>query len=331
MGKQRTTNKGHLLRSLFGIDTKPRKGLLALEWVVIIYALATLLLVFFCYTKMANPESMVAGRLRVIAMTALLWVVYRLVPCRFTLMLRVLIQMMLLGWWYPDTYEINRIFPNLDHYFAQADQWLFGFQPALVFCEHFPSKFFSSLMYFGYGAYFPLIALTTFWYFFCRYKDFQRCAFVITASFFTYYLIYDFLPVVGPTFYYKAVGLTDISRGVFPSLQDYFNTHTDCLPAPGDHDTIFYSFVEFARGQGERPTAAFPSSHVGIATVCLLFAISSRSNFLIPIAAVVYVLLVLSTVYIQAHYAVDAIAGLVSGALFFFVFMAVSRRLTATS
>src|SRR3712207_8724511 len=56
---------------------------------------------------------------------------------------------------------------------------------------------------------FPYTTLfrSTFFFFFRRYADFERCAFVILASFFAYYVVFDLLPVAGPTFYYKAVGL----------------------------------------------------------------------------------------------------------------------------
>ena len=40
-----------------------------------------------------------------------------------------------------------------------------------------------------------------------------------------------------------------------------------------------------------------------------------------------YVLLCFSTVYLQAHYAIDALAGLVSGTLLFAVLMWATRRL----
>ena len=39
-----------------------------------------------------------------------------------------------------------------------------------------------------------------------------------------------------------------------------------------------------------------------------------------------YILLCLATVYIQAHYAIDALAGLVTGALFYFVLMWVYKQ-----
>ena len=83
--------------------------------------------------------------------------------------------------------------------------------------------------------------------------------------------------------------------------------------------------VEDAKAAGERPTAAFPSSHVGISTVCMLLLWHVRSRKLLICLQPLYVFLCLATVYIQAHYAIDALAGLATGALFFALFMAVSR------
>ena len=47
-------------------------------------------------------------------MTFLLMYLYRLAPCKFSAFVRIAIQMSLLSYWYPDTFEFNRIFPNLD-------------------------------------------------------------------------------------------------------------------------------------------------------------------------------------------------------------------------
>ncbi|HEY9551878.1 MAG TPA: phosphatase PAP2 family protein [Prevotella sp.] len=315
----------NLLIDLFKIDTKPKRGILAFEWVVLAYMAFTLLVVLFAYTRLENPEAMVWGRLRVGAMTIALWGVYRLLPCKFTLFARVLLQMALLAWWYPDTYEINRLFPNLDHVFAQWEQSLFGFQPALVFAGSFPSVVMSELMHLGYASYYPMIAVVTFFFFFRRYADFERCAFVILASFFAYYVVFDLLPVAGPTFYYKAVGLDQIAKGVFPNVHDYFATHQDCLTTPGYANGLFYHLVEDAKAAGERPTAAFPSSHVGIATVCMLLVWHARNRRLLLLLLPLYLLLCFSTVYIQAHYAIDALAGLLSGMVFYFVFMRLYR------
>lgn len=317
----------NFIKQLFAIETKPRRGLMALEWLVIAYALFTLCIAMFMYTRLQNPDEMIWGRVRAMAMIGALWVVYRLVPCRLTRGVRVFAQMSLLAWWYPDTYEINRLLPNLDHVFCHWEQALFGFQPTLVFADNFSWNIVSELMSMGYASYYPMIALIIFFYFFRRYDEFERASFVMLASFFIYYLVFIFVPVAGPTFYYKAVGLGEIAKGVFPSVGDYFNLHQDCLPTPGYSDGFFYRLVEDAKAAGERPTAAFPSSHVGISTVCMLLAAHTRQRRLVWMLLPFYVFLCLATVYIQAHYAIDAIAGLFTGCVLYFGLMASTRNM----
>ena len=296
------------------------KGLLPFEWVVLAYILFTSAIVLFTSTKMANPEAMIWGRIRVGAMTIALWIVYRMLPCKLTMFMRVAAQMALLAWWYPDTFELNRLFPNLDHVLATWEQQIFGFQPALIFARTFSSPIISELMDCGYVSYFPMIATIILFYFFRRYDEFQRTVFVILASFFTYYVIFDLVPVVGPTFYYKAIGLHNAAQGVFPNVHNYFNLHQDCLPSPGYVQGFFYDLVEDAKAAGERPTAAFPSSHVGVATICMLFACQAKNRTLLLSLLPFYVFLCMATVYIQAHYAIDVVAGFITGVAFYFIF-----------
>lgn len=300
------------LKDIFKIEKKPKKGLMAFEWAVLAYMVLTLMLLLFTYTKVENPEPMLYGRLRIVAMTAALWAVYRMLPCRFTRFCRVLAQMALLSWWYPETYEFNRMFPNLDHVFAGYEQSLFGFQPSLVFAANCGNAVFSELMCMGYAVYYPLIALVTLFYFLWRYDRFARTSFIILASFFVYYIIYIFLPVAGPQYYYAAVGLGEIARGSFPDLGSYFATHQEALATPGWQDGFFYDMVRSAHDAGERPTAAFPSSHVGVSTILMILAWTSRSRRLFFGILPFYVLLCLSTVYIYAHYAIDVFAGWIS-------------------
>lgn len=313
------------MRDLFKIEAKPQRGLLALEWVMLAYLAFTLLMVFFTYTKVVNPEAMIWGRVRIIVVTLAMWGVYRMIPCKATKFARIAVQMALLSWWYPDTYELNRLLPNLDHVFAGIEQNLFGCQPALLFAKALPWTAVSELMDMGYASYYPMIALAAVYYFFWKYNEFERASFVIMASFFAYYVIFVLVPVAGPTFYYKAVGLDTVMSGVFPDIHDYFNTHTECLPSPGYTDGIFYQLVEDAKAAGERPTAAFPSSHVGISTVIMLLVWHTRNRRLFYCMLPFYCFLCMATVYIQAHYAIDAMAGLVSGIAFYFLFMFVSR------
>ena len=314
-----------VIKDYFKIDKNPKKGLMTLEWVMLEYMAITIITMLFTYTKLVNPEAMLWGRLRVLVMTIALWAVYRMIPCRITKMVRIIAQMALLAWWYPDTYEINRMFPNLDHIFAGWEQNLFGCQPALLFAKALPWAVVSELMSMGYFMYYPMIALVTFYYFFCRYYEAERAVFVMLSSFFIYYLIYIYVPVVGPTFYFDAVGISEITKGIFPALGDYFNTHTNCLPTPGYTDGIFYQLVEDAKNAGERPTAAFPSSHVGVSTICMLLVWHAGNRKMLYVMLPFYIFLCLATVYIQAHYLIDAIAGLISAVVIYFVLMAVSK------
>ena len=234
--------------------------------------------------------------------------------------------MLFLGSWYPDTYELNRMLPNLDHLFAGWEQAVFGCQPALLFAQRIPWGWFSELMCLGYVSYFPLMLIVYLYYFFKRYQEFQMTAFVILGSFFAYYVVFILLPVTGPQFYYLAVGTEKIAAGIFPNLGDWFLTHSERMAAPGWSDGFWYHMLDLTHDAGERPTAAFPSSHVGVTTVVMLLALRTRCKALIFTILPFYVLMCFSTVYIYAHYAIDAIAGLFTGILLYFLFVAIYKK-----
>ncbi len=314
------------IKNLFKIEKKPKKGLMALEWVMVAYLVLTLLYTFFLQTKLVNPEAMIWGRLRILVTTLLLWSVYRLLPCRLTRFIRVAVQFGLLAWWYPDTYELNRILPNFDHVFAQWDQDWFGCQPALLFSQQWSSPVYSEVLDIAYVAYFPMIFTVLFYYFLYQYQEFERASFIVLAGFFLFYAIYIVIPVAGPTFYYKTVGVKNIIAGIFPNVHDYFNYHQDCLPSPGYADGFGYHLLTDAHEAGERPTAAFPSSHVGITTMLMWLVLHIRQYKLFWWLLPLYLLLCLSTVYIQAHYLIDSLAGFVTGTIFYFALLVVSRN-----
>ena len=298
---------------------KRNKGLLAFEWVAMGYMVLTLVMMGFLWNRLPNRDSMLWLRAEFLVATLAAWLVYRWHPCRLFMFVRIMVQMVFLSWWYPDTYELNRVLPNLDHLFASAEQTVFGCQPSLLFSQAVPYGWFSELMCLGYVSYFPLMLIVYLYYFFQRYHEFQMTAFVMLTSFFVYYVVFILLPVTGPQFYYLAVGTEQIAAGVFPNLGDWFLTHSERMAAPGWSDGFFYHLLDLTHDAGERPTAAFPSSHVGITTVVMLLALRTRSLKLIFTILPFYVLMCFSTVYIYAHYAIDALAGLVTGVLLYYV------------
>lgn len=174
-----------------------------------------------------------------------------------------------------------------------------------------PWPWFSEAVHMGYFSYYPMIVTVMVFFFLYRNKSYEKASFVVLCSFFLYYLVYLVLPVAGPQFYFWAVSPDLIATGQYPPLGTYFNLHTDMLPSPGNPAGLFHRLVEQAQEMGERPTAAFPSSHIGI-TLILLLMVYPQSRRLFYILLPFSVLLAMATVYIQAHYLVDAIAGVLT-------------------
>ena len=144
--------------------------------------------------------------------------------------MRIVIQMSLLSYWYPDTFEFNRFFPNLDHVFATAEEFIFNGQPAIWFCHTFPHLIVSEAFNMGYFFYYPMMLIVALFYFIYKFEWFEKMSFVLVTSFFIYYLIYIFVPVAGPQFYFPAIGIDNVSKGIFPAIGDYFNHNQELLP-----------------------------------------------------------------------------------------------------
>ena len=293
---------------------------LAVEKLNIIYNLLTTLLIIVFFSRLHDPQGMLMGRFVIAFATFAVIYLYTKLPCKAMRFLRLVAQVALLSYWYPDTFEFNRIFPNLDHLFAAMDMNLFGCQPSLVFDQVCCGILWREAFNMGYWLYYPMIITVAIFYFFCRPKEVERCTFVIMASFFIFYLIYIFLPVAGPQFYFPVIGEELAAVGPYPEIGNYFDLHPEISIAQEGKGALFTELVGMAQSTGERPTAAFPSSHIGVSTVLMLLAFRAKKS-LAAIMFPVYVLLCCATVYIKAHYLVDAIAGLATGVLFYFATM----------
>lgn len=299
--------------NLFTLQKDDRHtGLVSVEYAGLVYNLITSILILILSDRMDNDAILLEQRFYIVVITFAMVYLYRIFPCKMVMLLRIVMQLAFLTYWYPDTYQFNRLFVNRDYWFASFEQWVFGCQPSLEFYKLLPQMFWSEAFNFGYFAYYFMIALVAFFYFFRRYAEFERTAFVLIASFFIYYLVFIALPVAGPQYYFKAIGVETAASGHFPPVGDYFQYHTEMLPNPGDGSGFFHQMVENSQEAGERPTAAFPSSHVGISTIVMLLAWRSKNRWLFFLLLPVYLLLCGATVYIQAHYLTDAICGFLS-------------------
>ncbi len=301
--------------NIFTKLSRRRSGFLGIEKIMLLYWGFTTLLLLLFWSELTAPLPMLVGRVLIVAGLALIVSVYRVYPNRATFLLRNVYQLGLLGFWYGDTYQFNKLFPNLDHLFASFEQTLFGCQPALVFPQTCSGLWWSEAFNLGYWAYYPMIAAVVLATFVKKYHRFEKTAFITLASFFLFYLIYIFLPVTGPQYYFQAIGIDQATAGIFSPVGDYFLHHNILLPK-ADYGGFFYHLVAQAQASGEFPTAAFPSSHVGVSTIMMILGwkVSARLFWLmLPF----YLLLCGATVYIQAHYLIDTIAGFFFGILIY--------------
>lgn len=303
---------------------------LAVEKLTLLYTFVTTLLIIIFYNRLSDPQEMFLGRFFILTGTFAIIYAYTKFPTPLMRVVRIVAQMSLLSYWYPETFEFNRIFPNLDHIFATADQVLFGCQPAVLFEQVCSGDVWREAFNLGYFSYYPMIVTAVFCYIFVRPKEVERCTFIIMSSFFIYYLIYMFLPVAGPQFYYPVIDADIVACGPFPEIGNYFNQHPEISIAQEGKGGLFTSLVNMAQASGERPTAAFPSSHIGVSTIIMLLTFRAKKGVFIVLFPL-YVLLCCATVYIKAHYLVDAIGGIASGIALYLLTAFIFDRYLETS
>ena len=290
----------------------------SVEKLTFIYILITFLIILFLRPEMKTCCKLLSVRLLIVFLIFGLayfnsiknWWVIRF--SRFAFVGALLI------YWYPETFDINRMIPNFDYLLADLEQKIFGFQPALAFSQMYPQRWFCELLNMGYFAYYPLIIVTSAYLYFKDRRYFEYFFFIVLFSFFCYYTLYILFPTAGPQFYFQAIGLDQVQAGVFPHVGYYFDKHQELL-TPAYNSGFFSQIVQNTQQVGERPTAAFPSSHVGISTLIFILILKNRRYIFFSMLFPIYLALVAATVYIQAHYVIDVIAGLVTSVLFYYL------------
>ncbi|MDO5665363.1 MAG: phosphatase PAP2 family protein [Bacteroidia bacterium] len=307
-------------KKLYNHNIRQEKNFFAIEVLTIVYAIITSFIVIALWSKLDNPASFLKVRIAVIIGITLIYLTSYLFKFKATTsFIRTILPIALLSYWYPETYEFNKVIPNLDYLFASLEQTIFGFQPALVFAERFSSKWVSEAFYMGYFFYFPMMLFIILYCYFYQRDKFNRLTFIFLSSFLLYYLLFILVPVAGPQFYFPVIGMESAKSGLFLNIDNYFYFNNELFPGPGYSDGIFYRLVKISQGMGEQPTAAFPSSHVGISTILMIWLWDNNKKIMFALFPV-YALLCGATVYIQAHYLIDVFAGWLSAFTFYYLF-----------
>ncbi|MBA3664835.1 MAG: phosphatase PAP2 family protein [Bacteroidetes bacterium] len=204
--------------------------------------------------------------------------------------------LLFLVFFYAETSSLkNTVFTtNLDNYFFNAEQKIWGFQPSIVFSKVMNREWFNEMMNMCYFSYYILIPLVCFALYFKKPAQSVKGVFTVIFSFYLYYIIFCVLPVAGPQYY--------IIDQAYPTITPHF----------------FGNIMHNILTNHEEPTGAFPSSHVGIAVIINYLAfVHLKKLFFITLPFVVGICF--ATVYTRAHYLVDVFGGLVSAPLFIFL------------
>jgi membrane-associated phospholipid phosphatase len=170
------------------------------------------------------------------------------------------------------------------------EEVLFGGQPSRDWWQRAPSRFWSTVLHGAYCSYYAILVVPAL--VLLRRADregLRRFVLAVIAAFLTCYGVFVFFPVAGP--YYA-----------FPR------------PTGSFVDNPMARLVYAMLAGGSSYGAAFPSSHVA-ASVAATLAAGRAWRPLGWVLLVLTTLLTVAVVYCQMHYAVDALAGLVVGAV----------------
>ncbi len=212
-------------------------------------------------------------------------------PGRLTQVLRSVYPLLLLPVLYGSLDLLNGLgeVRTHDEAILRLERTLFGGEPARDWWQAYPSPFWSTLLHGAYWLFYPLLAFPVLLFLARgRRRDLEDTILALTATFVFCYFWFILLPVAGPYYTYPR-------------------------PSAEFLDNPMARLVYGTLATGSSHGAAFPSSHVAAALVALgmTWRGSRPAGALLGVPVL---LLIVSVVYCQMHYAVDALAGvLVAG------------------
>ncbi|MCS6983716.1 MAG: phosphatase PAP2 family protein [Leptospiraceae bacterium] len=174
-----------------------------------------------------------------------------------------------------------------DNYLVRLEENLFGMQPALEFSQKFPHIIIYELMHLFYFFYYFFIFVAG--YLLSRYNEniFRKLIFSVILMGTVQFYFFTLIPTAGPKFFFE-----ELKK----------NMH---LPPRGPFSFLMYHILS----NGEIAGAAFPSSHVSVALMSVLYVHEHLGAKKSLSLWVMFIGLFLSTIYTRQHYAVDSIAG----------------------
>jgi len=200
----------------------------------------------------------------------------------------------------------NRIFfiDWLDPFFMNIDYTLFGYLPSMEWGLRYNNIWIKELLHFAYFCYYPMIMGLPVLFYFRKRKALDEMVFVLSFVFYGCYFIYSWLPVIGGRFTPIAMQWTrQADGGLFTAIMAYIYRHSPHLGG------------------------AFPSSHIAIALVLSLMALRYFRKVGYAFLVITF-FLTIATVYCHYHWFIDAVFGIITGLLGFWLAQTVYKRLS---
>lgn len=221
------------------------------------------------------------------------------------LFIRSIYPVFLFGYFFTSSHTFNRILFTSwqDPFFMQIDKAIFGYYPSLSWGVNFAYPAMQELFHFAYFCYYPMILGLPVYLYFKQPKAFRELIFNLTFVFYLCYTIYSVLPVIGGRFIPEAMEITQTYRA-----------------------GLFTHIMVFIYRTSNHLGGAFPSSHIAITLVLTVAALRylKRMGY---VFAIIAFFLSIATVYCHYHWFIDAVFGILTGIMGYYLANYVRGRL----
>ena len=187
----------------------------------------------------------------------------------------------------------NLFFPHtFDRWLINWDQALFGRLLHTQLAPAANSLVVSEIMHFFYFSYYLLLFIPVLYLLYKRSAAAYEIIFNLTFMMYVHYLFFMVFPADGPVAEHQHL----FGRGV-----------------------VFIPLMNLIyEGSGQQGGGTFPSTHVASAVMVFIYGWQVFRK-LRPVFTIVCCGIILATVYCSYHYAIDALAGMISGTVFYFL------------
>lgn len=282
------------MKNILRFQHRLKQGIFPADYLVLIYSLLMAVISLVFYQTLAKPWWFLTLNLATISL--LLYLIYyeNRVFGTVHYWLHTWLPIITFMFYYPQsTFFDNLIFnETFDPVLLHWENFLFGFQPNQTFAPALNSMLANEIMHLFYFSYYLLLFIPGIIMLLNRRPKTHEMIFTLTVMMYVHYIIFILFPGDGPVWEH---------HNIFPK------------------GMLFIPLMNFIYGMGGfQGGGAFPSTHVTSTVIISLYCFNEfkTKRRLIQLWAAG---IIVATVYCSYHYAVDAIAGLISGTMFYFI------------